>query len=101
MFGLATLALWKDEIDDVPRLKGTIIAALGREEAPDQELRDRAARDIRRRAKTLYRQGHAGSSIENAMSRINPDKVEPLLVEIADLLSPTTAGEQIHSDFFS
>jgi len=102
MYGLATLALCRDNMDDVPRLKTRMTAALSRaEEAPDQELRDRAARDIRRRANTLYRQGHWSSRIENAMSQIDPDKLGPLLIELADLLSPETAGEVVETnDYF-
>jgi hypothetical protein len=100
LYGLATLALWKDDIDDGPRLKATITAALDTDRAPDQELRDRAAREIRRRAKTLYRQGHWSSRIENAMSQIDTAKIGPLLIEIADLLSPTTAGDIIRTDYF-
>jgi len=100
IYGLATLALSKSDFDGGPQLKATITAALAREKAPDQELRDRAAREIRRRAITLYRPGHWSSRIENAMSQINPDKVGPLLIEIANLLSPATAEEPVHDDFY-
>jgi len=100
MYGLATLALSKKDIDGGPQLKATIAIALAKEEAPDQELRDRAAREIRRRAETLCRPGHWASRIENAMSQINPDKLGPLLIGVADLLSPATAAEPIRSDYF-
>ena len=100
MYGLATLALCGDDIDDGPQLKATIEAALTKEGAPDQELRDDAARKIRRRAKSLYRPGHRTSRIENAMSQINPEKLGPLLIEISNLLSLATAGESIRTELF-
>jgi hypothetical protein len=100
MYGLATLALCRDDIDDGPQLKATIAAAVIKEGAPDQELRDDAARKIRRRAESLYRPGHRMSRIENAMSQINPEKLGPLLIEIANLLSPATCGEPICTEHF-
>jgi hypothetical protein len=100
MYGLATLALSKNDIDGGPQLKATIALALAKKDSPDQELRDRAAREIRHRAKTLYRPEHWSSRIDNAMTHINPEKLGPLLIEIANLLSPATANEPIRSDYF-
>ncbi len=100
MYGLATLALWKDGFDGGPRLKTTIAAALAKGDAPDQELRDRAARELRRRSETLYRQEHWASRIENAMSRIDQSRLRPLMRTIADLLSPGTANEPISVDIY-
>jgi hypothetical protein len=100
MYGLATLALCNDDIEGGVQLKASMVTALTEEDGPDQELRDHAAREIRRRATALHRPGRRTSRIENAMSQLDPEKVGPLLIEIADLLSPTTAGEPIRSDYF-
>lgn len=96
LYGLTTLALWKDEFDGGPGLKTTIAAALVKENAPDQELRDRAAREIRRRSEMLYKQEHWASRIEHAMSQLDQNRLRPLMREIADLLSPETANEPVH-----
>ena len=62
-------------------------------ELSDRKVRDHAAREIRGRAATLYREGHWGSSIENAIAHTDHAKLEPLLGELADLISPETAGQ--------
>jgi hypothetical protein len=52
-----------------------------------EESLDDAARAIRHTAQTLYRNDFTLSRIENAMSQVDLQKVEPLLNEIANLLS--------------
>jgi len=67
---------------------------------PDQEVRDHAAREIRGRAATLYSEGHWSSSIERSMARVDHGKLKPLLEELADLISPGTAGQAASQHFF-
>jgi hypothetical protein len=100
IYGLATLALWGDGTDDSSFLKAAISKVLSQAKAPDQELRDRAARDIRRRAHSLNRQGHWSSHIENAMARVDREKLHQLLIDLANLLSPGTAAEAVSIDYF-
>jgi hypothetical protein len=100
MYALATLSLSRDATDQPPLLKAAIAAALAKEEAPDGEIRDHAAREMRRTAATLYRQAHGFSRIEHAMAQIDHAKVRPLLEEIANLLSPETANEPVDVSYF-
>jgi hypothetical protein len=95
MCALATLVLWKDEITLVPWLKTELTKMLNTEKAPEQEIRNNAAREIRERAATLYNPGFELSQIHHAMSQIDQEKMRLLLQEIADLLSPGTAGEPV------
>ena len=96
MYGLATLALVANEATECDRLKAAISERLGKEGVPDQEIRVRTARNIRRRAATLYQEGHSFSRIENAMSQVNQDQLRCVLNDIANVLSPNTAGEPDH-----
>ena len=62
-------------------------------ELPDQSATDRAAREIRGRAQSLYKQGHWGSAIEHTMAQVDHAKLQALLEELADLISPGTKGQ--------
>ncbi len=93
MYGLATLVVFMDDIEKCDKLKATISKRLEEEGAPTQEIRDRAARDIRRRSATLYRETHGVSHIENAMSQVDHEKLRSLLEDIANLLFPETRIE--------
>jgi hypothetical protein len=95
MCALATLVLWKDEITLVPWLKTELTKLLNTEKAPEQEIRDNAARKLRERSESLYNLGFELSRIHHAMYQIDHEKMRPLLQEIANLLSPGTAGEPI------
>ena len=62
---------------------------------PDQEKRDHAARPLRCKAATLDRQEFRHSRIEHVMHGTDHVQLAPLLNEIADILSPDTAGEPV------
>jgi hypothetical protein len=94
IYALAILALRNEETGMVPWLKAVSAERLAKN-APDQEALDHAAREIRRCARTLYRQDHAASRIEYAMRRTDHEKLQPLLEEMANLLSPATANEPV------
>jgi hypothetical protein len=53
--GRAALALWKGETAPAEWLKTELAKRLKAENVPEQEMRDDAARDLRRTAETLYR----------------------------------------------
>lgn len=93
-YGLATLELIQG--NDGSTLLGAISDCLAKTNAPGQTIRDRAARDIRERAETLYREGHWSSRIERSMNQVDPANLRPLLNEIANRLSPGTANEPVH-----
>jgi hypothetical protein len=63
-------------------------------------VKDHAALEIRGRAATLDREAHLGSSIEGAMALADHAKLKPLLEELADLISPGTAGQAASHHFF-
>jgi hypothetical protein len=93
-----TVALWKEQPNLVPWLKAEIVKRLAAQEAPSQEMRDRAARELRRQAVTFRRREFDLSRINNAMAQIEPAKLRPLLNEVADLLSPATAAEPANAE---
>ena len=71
---------------EIKTLKREVELKLQGEDAPEQEVLDRAARDIRERAATLYRAGHWSSGIERRLSETDHGTLEPLLEEIAAIL---------------
>jgi hypothetical protein len=97
--GLAVLALLEQTDFSTGKLKTEIGKRLAAGGLPDQEVRDNAALEIRGRAATLYRKGHWSSLIEAGMAEADHRKLRPLLEELADLISPETAG-QAAQDFF-
>jgi len=90
--GLAALALFSGDEEAIPTLRREIARRLAAGQLPDQGMCDDLARDIRGRAATLYNLRYRGSSIEQAMAQSDHALLEPLLVELADLISPDTAG---------
>ena len=73
---------------DVDALKTDIRTRLREDRAPEREVLERVAREIRHRADSLPVQGHWSSSIEVAMTRLDYSTLSLLLDEIADILSP-------------
>jgi predicted transcriptional regulator len=99
VYGLATLALFADDADAETRLKAEINSRMTAGGLPNKELRDRAALKIRRRADSLNRNGHRSSAIERGMAQSDHGKLQPLLEEIADLISPETQGQAANHRF--
>lgn len=99
MLALVTLALWKEELQLVPWLKAGIVKRL-KEVALEQETLDRTAHDLRQEAASLRRREFELDRVLHAMNQLEPAKVQTLLIEVADILSPGTAGEQVRPDFF-
>jgi hypothetical protein len=85
----------QDDPHRVAALKTVVAAAVGNE---TPELLDRAAGEMRQRAKALSRGTHWSSPIENVMGQLDHAKLAPLLVDMADLLSPRTACQSDGSD---
>jgi hypothetical protein len=98
LLGLVTLVLWKEELGLVPWLKAELSKRLTSQEAPDQETRDRAARELRRQAATIRRREFELSRINHAMAQIDSATLRPVLNHVADLLSPGTAKGPIDPD---
>lgn len=89
MSGLAALAA-DGGAAQISKLIANIKVQLSKGPALDQEIRDRAARDIRERAETLFRQAHTSSHIDRAIEVADHTALQPLLKNIANLLSPHT-----------
>jgi hypothetical protein len=93
VYGLAVLALLTESDGGIARIKVEVGKRVASGGLSDQTVRDEAALEIRGRAATLYRKGRWTSSIEAGMARADHAKLKPLLEELADLISPGTAGQ--------
>ncbi|WP_323034155.1 hypothetical protein [Pararhodobacter sp.] len=90
--GLAAFAVNGGD-EEISLLRTAVASRLTGKSAPEQEIRDRTAREILERAENLYRQGHWSSRIEMAIAQSDHAKLRPLLEEIAFALSPGTANK--------
>jgi hypothetical protein len=100
IYGAATLALLPEADGGVSRLKAEVRKRVVAGELIDQEVADHAAREVRGRAAHLWRQGHWSSAIEHVMSQADPAELQPLLEELADIISPNTVGQAAREHFF-
>ena len=75
-------------LSDVDAFKDEIHARLQDDRAPEQDVRERAARGISERAESLPVRGHWSSRIEAAVAQSDYATLAPLLNEIANILSP-------------
>jgi hypothetical protein len=100
VYGIATLTLLTNDAGAETRLKAEINSRMTAGGLPSKELRDRAALEIRRRAASLYRNGHWPSAIENGMAQSDHHRLPPLLEEIADIISPETMGQAANVEIF-
>jgi hypothetical protein len=69
-------------------------AHLRRQDAPEQEIRFRAAQDLRRTAESLYQHRHASSSIDSALGNIDHEQLRPVLEDVAEVLFPEDGQQQ-------
>jgi hypothetical protein len=99
MIALVTLVLWKEDLQLILWLKAETAKRLSGVDVPKQEIRDRAASDLRQQAESLRRSEFETNRVRHAMNQIEPAKVRTLLTEIAGILSPGTAGEPVSPDF--
>ncbi|WP_370033131.1 hypothetical protein [Qipengyuania mesophila] len=95
LLAVAGLALTSGDDNDATMLKGRLTTKLALADAPNQEMRDRAARclreaanEVRQREFEIDRVRQLLSSGENAATRL-------LLTEMANILSPGTKDEPV------
>jgi hypothetical protein len=100
MLALITLVLWKEELRLVPWLKSEVVKRLNDQSAPKQEIRDRAARQLRGQRAFVRPKEFELNRVRHAMNQIDRAKVRELLTEMADILSPLTAAEPISPNDF-
>jgi hypothetical protein len=96
-YALSTLAVLNSSGD---ALKKEVQYCITNGKLPDQELRDRTAREIRREAVTIRNRDFTSSSIERGMGTVDQNKLKELLKELADIISPGTKDEKVRPDFF-
>ena len=77
------------EDGDVGAIKSDIRSRVQGDRAPEQEVLDHAARNIREWTDRLPERGHWSSRIELAISETDHRVLAPLLDEIAEILSPS------------
>lgn len=93
VYGLAVLAVRFDDGSAADRLKAEISKRMAEGRLPDKEGRDHSALRIRGRAHALDDGDHGPFEIEYRMAGADRSKLQPLLEQIADIISPDTAGE--------
>lgn len=71
-------------------LTAAVTARLEKPEAPSQELRDSAARDLREVADDLHKRQFEVDAVEGALRSGNCDRTRKTLRELANILSPGT-----------
>ncbi len=100
LYGLAVLALLPDQMGAVEKLKQDTQRMLLKESIP-QDMLDRTARNIREQAATLYRlREYPHSVVEVVMKQTDATEMQSLLEDLANLLSPDTAGEEVNVSYF-
>jgi hypothetical protein len=99
MIALVTFVLWTEDLQLILWLKAETAKRLSGLNAPKQQIRDRAAHDLRQEAVSLRHRDFEINRVRNAMTQIEPAKVRTLLTEIADILSPDTTAEPVSRDF--
>lgn len=93
LYALAALCLEREH--DGTQLTAALTERLGKPGIPNAEIRDRTARSIREKAATLYRLNRSLKSVSFSMENADHEQLRPLLCNIADLISPETAGEEV------
>lgn len=88
---LCALAL-RGDANRTDQLKDELTAQLQTVEAPSQELRDRAARDLREKAEQIRECEFELDSIERILASNNREPTQALLLDVANILSPGTAA---------
>lgn len=94
LYGLAALSLLDNNEASISWLNDKINDRLSKEDAPDEEIRRRTARDIRRRLREPFQREFSLSNIDRAMGAVDTGRLGGLLAAIANSLSPSAAPER-------
>jgi hypothetical protein len=97
--GVTLSTLYGDEAANVAWLKVEIPSMLAKMPV-DQSALDDVARQLRTKAASFRPNEYTTSRIDAVMQRVNTAKMQSLLVEVANIISPRTAGEEIEIDTF-
>ena len=85
---LCALALKAKGPSRADQLKVEVAARLASPDAPNQELRDRAASDLREKAKALRHREFETDLVEQILASTDQKKTKNLLLDVAEMLSP-------------
>src|SRR5690606_14879654 len=96
---LCALAL-RGEANRGDQLKAELTARLQGPNAPNQELRDSAARDLREMADEIRVREFEMDLVKRILAQNDQIQARTLLRDIADILSPDTAGEPVRPSWF-
>ena len=94
VYGAAVLALLTEAGGGVDKLKRDIVKRLAEGGLPAAGSPGSRGAEIRGHATSLRREGRWRSSIEAGIATADHAKLKPLLEELADLISPETAGQR-------
>jgi hypothetical protein len=89
---LCALAL-RGEVNRAEQLKAELAARLQGVDAPSQELRDRAARDLHEKAEEIHEREFELDLVERILASNDREQTRVLLHEIADILSLNPVGD--------
>ncbi len=92
---LATLAIVRGGEENCRQLRVAIQTRLAGDNRPEQEHLNRVARDIRDKVVSIRWQEHSLSPIDQVMRATDIDRLEPLLNDLADILSLGAPGENV------
>ena len=95
LLALAGLAITADDESAATQLKEKLSAKLAGAETPNQEMRDRSARDLREAAEEVRDRQFEIDLIQRLLASGERSKVRALLIDLAATLSPTTMDEPV------
>lgn len=91
--GLAALALMNGCSDGISWIKTIISTQLSNKTTPTQEVLDNAAEEMLNCTSNIYANYYSLSQMDRAIAETEREKMDPLLVDIAKLLSPDKSTE--------
>ena len=97
--GVTLSTFYGEEAANVAWLKVEIPKMLAKMHV-DQSVLDDVARRLRTKAASFRPSEYARSRIDAVMQRVDTAKMQSLLLEVANIISPGTAGEEIEIDTF-
>ncbi|MCD6476339.1 MAG: hypothetical protein J7K85_08800 [Anaerolineaceae bacterium] len=95
LYALVALSLERDQVSGV-QLTTALTKRLLKVDIPNVEIRAQTARNMREQAATLYQLRYSLQSVQLSMERADNKHLQPLLKQIADQISPETAGETVN-----
>jgi len=96
---LCALSLW-GEIDQSRRLKDDLVDQISKPDAPDQKMRDQAARGLRELALNIRQHDYEMDLVKRILASNDRRKTRKILRDVAYILSPATVYEPVQINWF-